>query len=235
MGFTFVQSALAGDSSGSSVASIGVSLTGVGAGNLITNFVKHEGSTTTITDSDGTTTLSTGTYRSNPGGDSHGQWQYLLSANSGNKTYTSTFGASRPYPSTIVFEHSHTDAAVLEAQNTANGTSTAPNSGNFTVAGAGVAFGGYVENSTNTTSSELINGAAADGAVRMFPAASNYSSAWWRVHSSGFTGAASATLGASVAWACLGIAFREDTGPQNKGAILKKIHRPRAFAPGLAR
>lgn len=224
MSFAFVQSAMAGDGSGSSVASIAVSLTGVGAGNLIANFVKHEGGTTTITDSDGTTTLSTGTYRSNPGGDSHGQWQYLLSANSGNKTYTSTFGASRPYPSTIVFEHSHTDAAVLEAQNTANGTSTAPNSGNFTVAGAGVAFGGYVENSANTTSSELINGAAADGALRS--PSGNFTSAWRRVHASGFTGAASATLDASVAWACLGIAFKEEAVAAGHPAARRFARRP---------
>jgi hypothetical protein len=222
---TFVQDGYNDNSTGSSVASIAVALTGVTAGNLIAVWVKHEGTSTSITVSDGTTTLTAATYKANGSANSFGQWHYLLSANSGNKTYTATFGASRSFPTIIVFEYSITGSWAFQAQNTATGTSTSPNSGNFTTTGTdGVAFGGYAENSTNFTSSEQINGVAADGSKRTAAAGDPrcYTTAWRKTFTSGYTGAASATL-ASAEWVCCGIAFGVSGGGGGPPALMGQV------------
>jgi hypothetical protein len=215
---TFVQDGYAEDSSGTPVASLGVTLTGVAAGNLVAVWGKHEGATASISVSDATSTLQAGTYQANPPADSFGQWNYILSANSGNRTYTESFGgASRAFPSIIAFEYSAAGKVwSFLGQSAANGTSTAPNSGNFTTSGDdGVAFGGYAEDSTNFTSSEQINSVAADGR-KQTPAGAdprNYTVAWRKAFTAGYTGAASGTLGSSVAWACAGIAFSAAPAP----------------------
>jgi len=181
------------------------------AGSLIAVFVKHESAPTTITVDDGTTTFTPGTYQSNSSNDSHGQWHYHLSANGGDKTYTATFAAARDFTSIFVFEFTFTGAAaVLDAQSTANGTSANVSSGSMAATGdSGVALGGYIEITINTTSSEQVNGVAADGALRS-PGV-NFSSAWHKTYAAPFTGAATGTISSAV-WACCGIAFK-DSGP----------------------
>lgn len=230
----FVQAVSAGDSSGSSVASISVGAT-IGSQSVVVAFTKHESGVTTITTSDGTSTFLNGNYQNNPGSNSHGQFGYLLLGNAGSKTFQSAFGANRDFPSIIVMEYSFTGfQMLLDDQKSASGTSTAPNSGNLSCTGQeGVAFGGYAEISTNTTSSEQINGVAADGATRN--PGSNFTSMWRKTYNAPFTGAASGTLGSSVAWACCGLALKVDSGPVDKGTILKRTLRPRLFGPGLAR
>lgn len=222
MALTFVQSANATDSSGSNVASIGVSLTGVGGGNLISCLAKHEGSTTTISTSDGTSTLSSGNYGSNGGSDSHGQWKYLLSANSGNKTYTSTFGASRPYPTTIIYEYSYSGTASLDGQNNSNGSSGTCSSGNFTTTGTdGVGFGAYIENTGGITiTAAALNGVAADGIINV---SGNFTAAWRKTYSAGFTGAATGTMSGSTTWGCIGIAFKVDAGGSVTGTFASTL------------
>ena len=154
MAFTFAQSnsAIYEDALGGTLT-LGVALTGVTAGNHIGFWVKHEGAATTIEVSDGTTSLTARTKFSHSNGDLHGQWFYLLAANSGDKTYTVTFGAKRVFVRIFVFEHSYTGTASYDVEPTAGGaegSSTAPNSGNMTTTGDDeLVFGGSVSVASN--------------------------------------------------------------------------------------
>ena len=175
------------------------------AGNLIAVFVKWEG--------DATTTISgftAGTKQGNPTPTAWGQWFYKLSATGGALDVTANFSPDTQYPEIFVYEVSASGTWEFDTQATANGTSTAPSSGNMTVAGPeGVAFGGYSEFSNETLSAALINGVAAD---RTDSPPTFYARTWAKVHASGFTGAASATLTNSPEWACCGIAFKATAG-----------------------
>lgn len=201
------------ESATSAQASLAVSLTNVQQGNLIAVFVKQEAVSTTITVSDGTDSLTAATKKANVGGNSWGQWFYLLNANPGSRTYTASFSPSTDFPSIFAYE---IQATVLfpyrcgwkfdtEALN--NGNGTALSSGNMVVTGTrGIAFGGYVEFFSTTLSSVQINGVAAD---RVDTLPSNSTVAWAKTHTAGFTGAATATISSSVDWAACAIAFAE--------------------------
>ena len=172
------------------------------AGNLIAAFVKHETVSSTIT----ITGFTPGTKQVNPLTNSWGQWFYNLSATGGALNITANFSPSTDYPSILVYEINASGAWSLDAEATNNGTSAATSSGSMTVAGPeGIAFGGFAEGAVVTISSALINGAAAD---RTDTVPNNFTVAWAKVHASGFTGAASATINVSTDWACCGIAFK---------------------------
>ena len=176
------------------------------AGNLIAVFVKWEGIDTTTTISG----FTAGTKQANPTSRAWGQWFYKLSATGGALDVTANFSPSTESPEMFVYEVSASGTWSLDTQATANGISTAPSSGNMTVAGPeGVAFGGYAEYTGETFSAALINGVAAD---RTDSPPTLYARAWAKVHASGFTGAASATLTNSPEWACCGIAFKATAG-----------------------
>jgi hypothetical protein len=217
MALAFVQSNAAYGGSGlgdpSNLASVGVALTGVGAGNLIVFWCKHEGATTTYTVSDGTTTLTNGTIVNHGNGDLHGVWAYLLVANSGSKTYTVTFGASRPYVRLHVWEFSYTGTASLDTQNTGSGSSSAPASGAITTAATDeVVLGGYGEYSAGTPSSPLVNSVAATGSQLDAPTGA-LTSSWYRLLAATFAGGtASLTLSGSGDWICNVIALQTDAG-----------------------
>lgn len=175
------------------------------AGNLIAVFVKWEGATTTTISG-----FTAGTKQGNPTPTAWGQWFYKLSATGGALDVTANFSPDTQYPEIFVYEVSASGTWEFDTQATANGTSTAPSSGNMTVAGPeGVAFGGYAEYTGETFSAALINGVAAD---RTDSPPTLYARAWAKVHASGFTGAASATLTNSPEWACCGIAFKATAG-----------------------
>ena len=113
---TFVQSASAnGDGSSTTLA---VSLTGVGSGNLIVVYAGFfNEATTSMSVSDGTSTL-TGLTQRHAGTNNHdGQWFYLLTANSGNLTYTVTYGAARSFRRIWVGEYSYTGTASFDVEN----------------------------------------------------------------------------------------------------------------------
>src|SRR3990172_8935178 len=191
MPFAFVQSA--SNSIDVAGTTITVALTGVAAGNLIALWVKHEGAATTITASDGTDTFTGATKEDHANGDLSGRFLYLLASSAGNKTYTATFGASVPYSRIHVYEYSYTGTPSLDVQNTAEGSSTAPNSGNFTTTGTDeVCFGGNGEYISQVATSPLINGLAADGSIINSPV-NSHTASWRRVFTSTFTGAASIT------------------------------------------
>jgi hypothetical protein len=162
MAFTHVQNnGAVQDASG---ASISVALTGIGAGNLLVVWLKYEGISTSRTISDGTSTFTNGTETTHSNNDVHGMFSYLLSANSGNKTITCTFGASRAWSRIQIWEFSNSGQTLaFDAENGSSGTGTVPNSGNISTANADeVVLGGYGEYSTRTCIAPFINGVAAD-------------------------------------------------------------------------
>lgn len=213
MAFTFVQSN-SNSSGGSPVASLGVTLTGVGAGNLICIWVKHEGTPVGISVSDGTTTLTAGTKTDHGNGDLSGQFHYLLSANSGDKTYTVTFAGSvsRTFISLIVFEYSDSGSTFsLDGENGSSGNGTVMTSNNFTTTATdGVAFGGYGEYSAANLSTTTINGVAADATIQL--SGNTFSGAWRKTFTSGFTGAAAGAIDNTHDWVVRGIGFKATVG-----------------------
>ena len=197
------------------------------AGNLIAAFVKHEVVASTITISG----FTPGTKQANPGTNAWGQWFYKLAAAGGALNVTANFSPSTDFPSIFVYEVSANGAWSLDTEATANGTSTAINSGNMTVAGPeGVAFGGYAEFTAAVFSAAQINGVAAD---RTDTTALVSTIAWAKVHASGFTGAASGTIASSQVWACCGIAFKAAATVAAAARVPQS--RPFPYKPGSPR
>jgi hypothetical protein len=205
----------------------------VTAGSLLAAFCKHEGTAGTISVaySDASNSFTAGTQRWHSNNDTGGQWFYLLASTGGAVTVRLTT-ESKAHRTIILFEYSYGggNTCAFDAENTAQGTSTAPNSGNFTTTGSGseVVFGGYAEYTTDTLTSPLINGLAADGSVIL--SATNWTAAWRRIFSSTFTGAASATISGADPWCCLGIAFKEVTGGAAYNAVPLLDHYYRMIA-----
>jgi len=206
MPFTFVQNARAQGDAGA--ITIAVSLTGVGAGNLIVLWVAHEGAATTYSCSDGTTTLTNGTVSDHANGDQHALFCYVLSANGGNQTYTMTFGGSRTFRRMQVWEFSYSGTVSLDAQGVATGTNGTHTSGAITTTGTDeVVLGGSKNFNTGTFSSFLINGVTADGSLE--DATTVLSSSWYRLLTAIFTsGVAAVSHNNSTAWNCHIIAFK---------------------------
>lgn len=206
MAFTFVQKNGNRNETGSNITTLAVSLTGVAAGNFIGVFVKFEGASTTCTVSDGTDTLTARAQYNHSAGGDNGQFFYLASSSSGNKTYTMTLGAGRPYVRIYVFEYSYTGTVSFDTEiNAEAGSSSAVSSGNITTTGTDeLCLALYAENSAVTISSQQINGSAAD----QIQSGGTYGSAWTKVFTATFTGAATATLSAAGKWICMLVAFK---------------------------
>lgn len=207
---TFVQSAV-------SESSNTVSLTGVGAGNLIVVWAKWEGTTSgSITVSDGTSSLTSGTLVVHANNDLHGQFAYLLSANSGDKTYTVTFPTGATYQRIRIAEYSYSGTISFDAQNTGSGTGLTPTSGNITTTGTDeIVLGGYAEYTNTAPSSPLINGVAAT-----FIADGVNAKMWYGLVNATFTGNASVTINISSAWLANVIAFKVASQGSKAKAII---------------
>lgn len=214
MGFTFVNSGQTGNTgSGTSLA---VNVTGVNAGDLVVVLVKWESTDTTVSVSDGTSSL-VASAAGNVG--SSGAYYtsvfYLLSSvASGTVTYTVTWGAARTFRDLIVVVHTPSAAASLDgtATGTYSASGTTLNSGNITTTGTdGMAFGTYGDFSGNHPTSAAINGV---GATREIDGGAGVASAiWMRAYTAGFTGAATGTItSAGPDWVCEIIAFKIGAG-----------------------
>ena len=210
-----------------------VALTGVGAGNLVVLWIKHEGTSTTVTASDGTSSFTSGTSVSHGNGDLHGRWMYLLVGNSGTRTYTVTLGAQRPYKRIHVWEFSYTGTLSLDVQNIGSGTSAAPASGTVTTTGTdAVALGGYGEYGSGTLSSPLINGVAAGGSRINSPAGS-FAGSWYGLLTATFTGGtASATLSGSAEWLCNILVLKASGGATTSWPLSARYHQNNLVALG---
>jgi hypothetical protein len=197
MAAAFVQSAVL--NADASATTIAVTRTGVTAGNLILLWVKHEGATTTITASDGTTSLTQGPSGlvTHANGDLEGAVFYLPSSvASGSVTYTATFGATRSFRQIMMMEFSGSGTKSTDGNNEATGASTSIASGTITTTGTDVVVvGTYGNYSGGTTSSEQIGGVAAGGRV------GTESSMWYRILTATMTsGQATGTKGGADPW-----------------------------------
>ena len=199
---THVQGAGSETPSGSSGA---VTLNGITAGNLIVVFVRWESGDATPSVSDGTTTFTAGTKKfQSP---LYGQYFYLLSANSGNKTITATMGATRDWIHVFAVEFHATGAWAFDTSAIDGGSGTTINSGNINTTGTEeVVFGMYGTGGVGTTSSEQINGVAATEDATYSPTGN--SSVWYRILSATFSGGAASATVASQNWVCAVVAFK---------------------------
>jgi hypothetical protein len=183
-----------------------VQLTGVNAGSLLVAYVKWEGtSASTVNVSDGTSTFTGDTLNNGAGNDLNGRFYYLLSSGaSGTVTYTATWSAGRPFRKLIVYEYSYSGGTVsFDGSNRATASSGTLNSGNITTTGTEeIVFGSYGEYDANNTTTERINGVAADQVVR-----ASYAAMWSKGFTAPFTGAATAS-GNSATWIGNVIAFK---------------------------
>ena len=146
MAIEFVQ---AGVSTVAATSTRTVTLNGVTAGNLIVAVVFWEGPTTTVSVSDGTSSFTVGNAGVNPD-TIDDYWDirqcvaYLLSANSGNKTYTLTLGAARQTVALHVLEFSGDHDWSLDGQASYGyGRGTTETSGSLTTTGTNVVCVGW--------------------------------------------------------------------------------------------
>ena len=186
-----------------------VTLDGVTAGNLIVvGFCEvKDASPSTLSCSDGTSSLtavaeSDGTYV---------RWRffYLLSANSGNRTYTISGGGKGP--SLTVMEFSYTGNLSLEdySNNYADYT-TSITSGNVQPSGPSLVIGGAISYAGGEYSSCQINGVAYDG-LKSYVDLTDWPPMWYRIVSSGFDGAATCTTASAGYYAASAVSFLEQT------------------------
>lgn len=217
MSWTFIDSDGAFDTaSGTTVASPALT---VAAGDLVVVAVKFEGATTTVSVSDGTSSLTewskgvTGTSSGEPFLD---VFYILASVANGSVTYTATLGAARAFKDIVVMVYRPSAAASLDGiANVGSGTTgTAATSGNLTTSGSdGVAFGCYAEYGSYLTAA-TINSIAQDhfidasaGTVINHDPGTSKSAMFANTYAAGFTGGAAATLSASERWVLGVIAF----------------------------
>lgn len=245
MSWTFVDSDGAnGAGSSTTIASPGLT---VNVGDLVVVMTKWEGTDTTISISDGTSTLTPwsignqGTTASN--NEPHLAVAYILaSVASGTNSvvYTVTYGATRAFRDVIAMVFTPSSACSLDgtaiAGNSGAGTGTVLSSGNITTTGTdGIAFGAYAEYGGVLDSLSIkINSVSAANVQK---STGTNSELWNITYASGFTGAAAATISVANRWVLGVIAFKvggaaaSPTYPQLERGIRGMT---RGITPGLA-
>jgi hypothetical protein len=189
-------------------ASATVALTGVGAGNLIVMNIRWSSANNVdgCSVSDGTSALTMGTVTHNSAAEQHMQFAYLLSANSGNRTYTITYPAGSSEYRVEIIEFSHTGTIEYDTENTGTGSSSTAASGVISTASASelVCSGGA--NYQKTFSSPTIGGSEVTETIYY----NNYNYLGYTIFTSTQTNiAAGHTCAASDSWNCHIIAFKE--------------------------
>lgn len=200
---TFVQ----GDVTGAAATDTTVTITtgsSVGAGNLIVVYVAHEGTTTSISVSDGGVGLTGLTKETIGFDDLESQFFYLLSSTAGVKTYTATFGATKTTRRIGFMEFSSAGGTwSFDVQNTkeAPTAGTAITTNTITTTGTNeVAIAGAASYSGGITfTSEQINAVAAGNVVETD--LGDAMCIWCRLLTATFTGGEGAvTQNLSVDW-----------------------------------
>ena len=180
-------------------------LSNVTAGHLIVSLLYWSSGTGNCTVSDGTANLTMATpyYYANK---IALQFGYLLSADSGNRTYTASNFAGN-YHSILVWEFSYAGNCTYDTQGGSNGNSNKLSSGNFTTTGTDeLVFAGGTGNTTTTLSSLKINSVANVGNIEE---SNNTIYMWYNTFSNTFTSNATANMSTSQPWDCCVIAFIE--------------------------
>ena len=185
----------------------------VNAGDVVVVVTTYEGASTSITVSDGTSTLTAdpnGQYNA-AGVEPTLQFSYILSSvasGTNSVVYTATFGAARAFTNIMAIVYTPPGAASIDATSVGTGATsgTAVSSGNITTNTVdGVAFAGYAEYG-QTLNSAAINSVAAEHAITPLR-----SKIWSVAYSTGYTGAATGTI-TSARWACAVIAIKAAGG-----------------------
>ena len=210
MAWTFVDS----DGYGASASSTTIATPGVtvAAGDLAVVLVSYEGTATTLSVSDGTSSLTEWVVGQKYASLTLDVFYILASVASGTNSvvYTATFGGGGgAYRNIAVMVFTPPSAASLDGTAVAaSGTSTALASGNITTTGTnGIAFGAYAEYGEDLNT-EKINGVTLE---RKQIATGLRSELWQIAYSAGFTGQATAVL-TSDPWIGGVIAFKAGAG-----------------------
>jgi hypothetical protein len=190
--FTFIQSNGATDTTS-------VTLDGVTAGNLIVVWCGSQtgGAPTVISDGTSSFTLCTAV--------NNFRFGYLLSANSGNRTYT--FTTASGYETIVVAEFSYTGDISFDQQNTNTTESASASSGDITTTGTAELVVGGIAVTTYpavTYSSYQINDIAADDEDEN----ADYGAMWWKTFTETFTGDAITTISSSSIYYSAIISFK---------------------------
>lgn len=179
-------------------ASFSVQLSSVNAGALIVGLVKWEGLATTIsTLSDGSSGIGSGVVLDPDGpihdagsDDLNGQMFYILSSvASGTVTYSVTLAAARPFKQIALAQFTYSGTASFQDSASAAGVGASMNSGNITVTGTdsvAVGFWGNYATGTPTDTRGLLG--ASVGVADSF-GNSDGTQGWYRLMTSGATGA----------------------------------------------
>lgn len=188
---------------GENQSSIAVALSGVAAGSLIVVSAKWEEGNVTPTCSDGTSTLTARTRLANS--TLYLASFYLLSANSGNKTYTVNFGSAvADWPELIAHEFSFTGTAEFDQGTTGTGTSTAVSTGNITTTGDDeLCIALFGQSWDRSISSEQIGGAGAT-----VYDASDWIKSWYRVATLSNQNATATRSSGTDSWICELLSFK---------------------------
>jgi hypothetical protein len=220
--FTILQTFIKDFATGSE-NSLALAITGITAGSLIVVGAKWESQPTgemTVQDTTNSQNLTVPT--ESRSGDISGtvsQMAYYKAPSSGSITIQVTAPGAGAFIRFIVAEISTPTFWALDVGKGANGTSTAPSTGNFTTNGIDeIVCAFFGESNTGTLSNPLINGQARDGGVNI--GAAGVDVFWWKSFSSPFTGAASATRSVSEQWAMSALAFK--AFPPQYGTINRK-------------
>lgn len=226
--FTFVGGCGGNDDSGTT-ATVSCNVAGVQAGDLAFVTDSFEGSTTTATCSDGTSSLTQTAFGVTAGARGTEPWLaafYIMSSSaSGTVTYTTTLGANRAFKQIAVQVWRPSAAASLDGTAVAASGGTTPiSSGNITTTGTdGLAFGSYAEFGQATTS-ELINGVAEDQKQIANAPSSRNTTQWSRTYSSGFTGDAGGTMGGNEQYTLGVTAFKIGAGGGGASNVPRAMH-----------
>lgn len=177
-----------------SSASNTVQLTTVSAHDVIAVCVMSETDDSTISISDGTTTLTPGDKATDTGIPITSQMHYLLdSVATGTVTYTVTWGTTPAFHSILAYRFTTTGTPSLDAK-VANTVSSSlnPTSTNISPDGTdNVTLGCWADGSGEAESDPEVNNVNADGSI------ATTGMMWYRTHTSGFTGAVDVTQGAA--------------------------------------
>lgn len=215
MSFTFIAAASQSPGSGSDSTLVFTAPFTVQAGDLIVAIVGNieSGNTGAIAVSDGTSTFNSDHSPLGYTGESELAFRYLLSSvATGAVNYTVTYAGSRAYRVGVLLQVRPSAPCAFVGSVVGGATSGTPNlsSGNKTIpTGDVLCIGGCsTYNVANLTSiTPRINAVAADGQAN-----ANYVAAWYRAVSTGFTGAATATLSGNDLAATLFGAFEISGG-----------------------
>jgi hypothetical protein len=204
-----------------------VSLTGVTAGDLIVIFTGWDTAGTEVNSiSDGTSSFSLLNV-TNTGSNRSGKIGYLLSANSGDKTYTITYSSAASNRIAFVAEFNASSGTwKFDASNQNGGTGTAATTGTIhTVGTAGVAvFGNKLFETAATASNPLINGAAPTEPA--YSPVDTYHHFYYRILTATFSGGGGAlTYSTSTYWvSCLATFYAaSEAAPAGTEIVLQNV------------